>query len=374
MKLIERYLLRQMAGPTLAAVAALGGIGFLSQSLSNLDIIVEQRSSARVFVELTLLGLPLLFAMILPIAVLVAGFMTLSRLQGDQELIAAAASGISTDRIMAPAAIIGLIAMFLGLVSSLWVQPAAYRAIRQISYAARSDLATSLFRPGEFHTPSQDLTIYGRKFGKKGEIRDLYVYQQLPRSKAFNVYNALEGRLIRRDGHPLLLMRKGSTQLYSASGGLNYVSFDEYTLDLSPIVKAQGVVRYKMSDRYLSELFHPTALWPDDPAKQREAIAEGHARITAPLFSLAFALLAVAAILGGQFSRFGYGSRIATFAGIAAVGRISGFAAQAASGASVAANILQYVVPIALILIALGIVLPKLGASRVGASRLVATA
>jgi hypothetical protein len=53
MRLIDRYLLRQLLGPTLLATAALTAFALLSQSLSGLDLIVNQRQSAWVFLKIT---------------------------------------------------------------------------------------------------------------------------------------------------------------------------------------------------------------------------------------------------------------------------------------------------------------------------------
>ena len=54
MLLIDRYLLRQLLGPTVLATAALAAVALLSQSLSALDLIVGQRQSALVFAKVTL--------------------------------------------------------------------------------------------------------------------------------------------------------------------------------------------------------------------------------------------------------------------------------------------------------------------------------
>ena len=58
MTLIQRYLFRQIGLPIVAAVAALAGIGLLSQSLDQLEVIVERGQSVWVMVKLTLLALP----------------------------------------------------------------------------------------------------------------------------------------------------------------------------------------------------------------------------------------------------------------------------------------------------------------------------
>ena len=74
MRLIERYLFRQMLGPALWALASLAAVGMLSQSLSALELIVEQRQSAWVFIKIIVLGMPQILAVILPLAIFVAAF------------------------------------------------------------------------------------------------------------------------------------------------------------------------------------------------------------------------------------------------------------------------------------------------------------
>ena len=56
MTLIQGYLFRQIARPVVGACAALAGIGILSQSLDQLEVIVERGQSVWVMVKLTLLA------------------------------------------------------------------------------------------------------------------------------------------------------------------------------------------------------------------------------------------------------------------------------------------------------------------------------
>jgi lipopolysaccharide export system permease protein len=58
MTLIQGYLLRQIARPVVGACAALAAIGILSQSLDQLEIIVERGQSVWVMIKLTLLAVP----------------------------------------------------------------------------------------------------------------------------------------------------------------------------------------------------------------------------------------------------------------------------------------------------------------------------
>ena len=58
MTLIQGYLFRQIALPVVAAVGALCGIGLLSQSLDQLEVIVERGQSVWIMLKLTLLAVP----------------------------------------------------------------------------------------------------------------------------------------------------------------------------------------------------------------------------------------------------------------------------------------------------------------------------
>ena len=72
MQLIEKYLFRQMLWPTLAAVAALGMVALLSQTLEEIQDLVNQHQSVTVFLKLIALNMPQMLAMVTPIALFVA--------------------------------------------------------------------------------------------------------------------------------------------------------------------------------------------------------------------------------------------------------------------------------------------------------------
>src|SRR3982075_1603685 len=123
MRLIDRYLLRQLLGPTLLATAALTAVALLSQSLSGLDYIVNQRQSALVCLKITLLAMPQLLNMVMPIAVFVSALVALNRLHTEQEIVVCFAGGMSRWRVISPAMRLASTLAFLALVMNLWIQP-----------------------------------------------------------------------------------------------------------------------------------------------------------------------------------------------------------------------------------------------------------
>ncbi|WP_309606065.1 LPS export ABC transporter permease LptF [Phenylobacterium sp.] len=346
MRLIDRYLLRQLVGPVLLATGALTAIALLSQSLSGLDLIVNQRQSALVFLKITLLYMPQLINMILPIAIFVAALVALNRLHTEQEIIVCFAGGMSRWRVISPAIrLSGTVALF-ALLMNLWVQPAAFRELRRELFQVRTDLASTLVREGEFTEPVPGLTVYAQTVDGKGDIHNLFIHQTKPDGSA-TTYMANTGRIAQRHGASLLILRDGSTQEFSPNGVLNYLTFNEYPFELGALNKTEELVHYKPSDRYLHELLFPDLEQDWERRNRLSLLAEAHARISSPLYNIAFMAMALSAIIGGGFSRLGYGRRIASIGAAAALVRIVGFVIQAACEQSAWLNLLQYAIPLA---------------------------
>lgn len=352
MPLIDRYLLRQLLGPTVLATLALTAVALLSQSLSALDIIVSQRQSALVFAKVTLLAMPQLINMVLPVAVFVAALVALNRLHTEQEIVVCFAGGMSRWRVIAPALRLAGMVALLALFMNLWIQPAASREMRQTLFNVRTDLASTLIREGEFTQPAPGLTVYAQSVDATGLIHNLFIHQQKINGGA-TTYTADQGRLETRGNRAVLAMHKGSMQEFSERGVLNFLSFDDYPFDLSPFMADTELIHYKPSDRYLHELFFPDMEQVWEKKNQLKLLAEGNARIATPIYNIAFMALALSAIIGGGFSRLGYGRRIAVMGAVAVGVRILGFIVQAASESSAWINVLQYVVPMAAIGLAL---------------------
>jgi len=345
MRLIDRYLLRQLLTPTLLAVAALSAVALLSTSLGQLEIIVSQRQSALVFLKVTLLAMPQLINMVMPIALFVAALITLNRLQVDQEIVVCFAGGMSRWRVISPALRLASVMTVFALVLNLWIQPAALRAMREVLFEVRTDLASTLVREGEFTAPVSGLTVYAQSIDNGGLIHNLFIHQAGTNGAA-TTYTADTGRIVKRGGKPVLEMHRGSTQEFSKRGVLNYLTFDDYPFELSQLTSTSELVHYKPSDRYLHELFFPDLTQDWEKRNYEKLLAEGHARLSTPLYNLTFMCFALWAIIGGGFSRLGYGRRMAVIGAAAAVLRIVGFAVEAGSENNAWLNVMQYIIPV----------------------------
>jgi len=351
MTLIQGYLFRQIARPVVGACAALAGIGILSQSLDQLEIIVERGQSIWVMVKLTLLAVPQLLAVIIPIGLFVGALIALTRLQREQELTAVFASGVTRWSAIRPAVRIGVIAAVLTLIVTTVGQPWAQRQARAEAFAVRTDLAALLVEEGQFVQGPNGLTVYVQQIEQNGLLKNLFVY--LEEGDKVTTWDAAEARFSRIDGQPYLTLLNGSWQRYSSRGVLEYLSFGRQDVPLAQYSEVTDRVRYKPSDLYLPQLFNPSPGDLERVGSAGELMAEGHSRLSAPLYALMAMAMALTAIMGGQFSRTGYGLRIAKAAGLFLIVRIAGYGVVSASAWNGWLNVFQYLLPILATVVAL---------------------
>jgi len=180
MKLIDRYLFNQLLGPTVLATAALSGVAVLSQSLSALDLIVHQGQSAWVFLKITLLGVPSLISMVLPVALFVSTLATWNRLHTEQEIVVCFAGGMSRWRVISPAIRLACFAALVGMVINLWIQPLCARQMREELTRIRTDLVSTLVQEGQFSQPAKGLTVYVHQVQSHGQLSNLFIYEEKP--------------------------------------------------------------------------------------------------------------------------------------------------------------------------------------------------
>ncbi len=350
MRRIESYLLRQLLWPTLLAVAALVAVALLSQTLSTLYIVVNHRQSLGVFAKVLLLGLPGTAVTVLPVALFVAALVSLNRLHTEHEIVVCFAGGMSRWRVAAPALRLAAGAALIALIVNLFVAPWAARGMRAELFRVRTDLVASLIREGRFAEPSPGLTVYAQDADGSGGLRNVFIHQQ-GEGRTASTFSAKRGVITRqatRDGgeRPVLVLRDGSNEQFSDRDVLNHLAFAEYVFDLSPYLKTEEALVFKISDRYLHELLFPDLRGDWETRNRKKMLAEAHARLSAPLYNLTFMLVALFAVFGGPFSRIGYARRIAGACFLALAIRVLGFGAQAACDGAPALNILQYLIPL----------------------------
>jgi lipopolysaccharide export system permease protein len=362
MNTFSAYVFRQALGPLLAILGALAAIAILTQGLNQLDIIITNRRAGLAFAWVTVLALPQLLSLILPLAVFIAVVYALNRMQNESEIAVAYGAGVSRGRIARPIIQLAVLAAIAHLAVNVVIQPAAYKERREVLYELRTDIASSLIQEGAFTFPADGLTLYARERGGAGELRDVLIDDARPERAI--TYTARAGAIVTVDGAPAIVLRDGQVQRQSDDGGVDVLDFDRYVLQMGDTFNEETELFFlKASDRTLYELFFPDRTAHYDQRNIGRFLAEAHARLSSPLLNIALAMIALAGVLVGEFSRRGYGRRIVGAAIWALVVRLAALAITAAATDEPALNALQYALPIGVMFVA-GAALSGKGSNR----------
>ncbi|MFC7290202.1 LptF/LptG family permease [Hirschia litorea] len=341
----QQYLFGNVLRTMVAIVGGLVLIALLTQGLTQIDLIVENRQSALTFLYVSVLAAPQVVGLLLPIALFVAAISTLNRAHRDSEIVVAQAAGMSRLQIASPVLRIAAFAAIIHLCINLWVQPASYREMRETLTSARTDLAATLVKPGEFNSPAHNLTVYVGKSLGGGELRTLLISDSRD-PDASTTYIARTGAVTEVEGVPAILMRNARVQKVDANGQLWDGTFDQYIYELAAFMDSDTSYVLKASDRFLAELFYPDQNNFYDRDNADKFLAEGHSRLALPLMNMFMAMLAVVAVLGGDFSRRGYQRRISIATGIGLFVQLLALASSSIGEDDPSLNIIQYAVPI----------------------------
>ena len=133
MRILDRYILRELGTPFFFGVLAFTSL-FLSVDLVQLvRTAVDHGAPLGVVLRLVALRLPQVVVYTFPMAMLLGGLLTLSRLSANSEVVAMQAGTVSLYRIVAPVVGVGFMFFLVTLAVNEWVVPEtnyAYRRVR----------------------------------------------------------------------------------------------------------------------------------------------------------------------------------------------------------------------------------------------------
>ncbi|WP_291203190.1 LptF/LptG family permease [Hyphomonas sp.] len=344
---IQAHLFRQILQAVIIIVGGLVMMALLAQGLSRTDLILENRQSALTYFYIVMLGSPQVIALLTPLAIFVGTVWSLNRIHKDSEIVVAQAAGMTRWQVASPVLRLATLCLVLHLGVNLWGQPASQRAMREAVAVARADLAAALIRPGQFTTNGDRLTFYARD-QVNGELRGVMISDMTDPDFPTDIL-ARSAALVSVDGRPTLLLRDALSQQLDTNQQLSILEFDQYMFDLTDFMKEDSELILKASDKFLHELIFVDRKDYFQNKQAHDFLSEANARLTTPLLNIVMALLAIVAVLGGDFNRQGYGRRIGIASACATVVLVVQLALQSAAAEDPSMNVVQWVVPILLI-------------------------
>ncbi len=299
----DRYLLSQLIAVFGFFSLVLVGLQWVNHAVFLFDWLIGDGQSAWVFVQMSVLALPQVISVILPLSAFVAAIYVANRLMGDSELVVMQAAGFSAWRMSRPVLIFGGFVAIMVMVLNHALVPLARASLADRGDEIRENVTARFLKDGRFTHPVEGVTLYIRALSDRGELLDLFLEDL--RNGSDTTITARRALIARSETGPKLLMFDGQIQSLK-NGSLAVTRFGDFTYDLSGMV-----VKGDSTARPLDQLSSLDLLRADRAAilaansSPESFRREFHFRNSQPFLALASGLIGFAAILIGSFSRFG---------------------------------------------------------------------
>jgi lipopolysaccharide export system permease protein len=308
MKAYSRYIFGQVVTGILFIAFCMTCAVWLTQSLRYIELIVKHGISFGTFLYLTALLLPSFLVIVLPVALFGAILFTYNKLWMDRELVILRAVGVSPEALAVPALALSVLVMLAGYVLNLYLLPTSYRAFAHLMFSINNEFSAVMLQEGKFNVMTDKLTIYVRERQPDGLLVGLIIYDTRDKDKPITLI-AESGALFQASDGERAVLTNGSRQQIDRDGKLSILYFDKYTADFN-LAKAIDTTWSRPEERFLGDLLHPNINDPNDRANYGRLIAEGHQRIVSPFYAIVFTLIALSALLSGDFNRQGQAKRV----------------------------------------------------------------
>src|ERR1700722_16078615 len=290
MRLIDRYICRQVFSHAFLGLGIFTFVFFVPQMVRLMDLLVRHPGSWSTIAILFLSTFPAILSLTLPMGVLVGVLIALGRLSVDSELIAMSALGMGRRRLLVPVGFLAVGATALTFAMTLWLAPLSVRIFRTIEDRLRAGQASYQISPRVFDERFPRMVLYVNDIDSsatrwKGVFlagTDLGVSRLTLAEEAIVIADRSEGKLE-------LHLRNGSVHEFTTADPGHY--------SLSAFGERDLPVEVKSAEEdHVSEPGIPgrtmSALWKQRKT-QRDASVEIQRRLSFPFACISFALLAM---------------------------------------------------------------------------------
>ena len=284
---------------------------WVNQAARLFDNLIADGQNIGVFLEFSVLTLPWIVQLILPVSAFVATLYIFNRLISDSEMVVLQTAGLSAVRLLRPVLAFSLLMAVLIAVLSHVLAPAARVQFLERQDEVRDDLTGQFLRAGEFLHPADGLTVYIREISELGEFRDLFL--QDGSNEGLEVtYTATNALLVRSDTGPRLVMFDGVAQsLDLTTGRLATVQFSDFTYNVGALIDEGRGRRVDVRELPTRVLLEATPEIADALGVNFSwMVFEGHDRFAQSLFVIFIPIIAASSLMLGSFSRLGVWKQI----------------------------------------------------------------
>jgi LPS export ABC transporter permease LptF/LPS export ABC transporter permease LptG len=297
MKIIDRYVIRQMLPPILLGLLVFTFVLIIPQIKEHAESFIAKGVSPGVVLQAMLLLVPQALALTIPMSLLLGLLIAFTRLSSDREFVAMQACGMSLGRLLRPVGLISLLCA--GATFYIWaiVVPDSNQRFREIAFNVVAQRAEYKIRSRVFFDDFPNLVLWVRDVPASGGGWNGVFISDRRSTGAPAIYLARRGRVaIDRERRRIeLVLEDGTRHTSTVEGQYEVSQFDRFwvTLDPTTVFPAAGPER-GLNEMTIAELQAAAA----DKVKRGESphqeVIKIHQKWSIPVACLVFGLIGIA--------------------------------------------------------------------------------
>ena len=307
MKILDRYLVREIVPPLLLALLGLTFVLMMPPILQNAEKLIAKGVSWTVILRVLLTLVPQALGVTIPMALLYGILLGLGRLSADREFVALQACGVSVFRIFRPIALLAVVACAATGYDMIVALPDANQTFREITFNIIASGAESDIKPRVFYTNFPNRVIYVRDIQPVTGWRDVFL-ADATQPEHTTVFVAKSGRLVIDRGKKTveLVLENGTQHTTSRDQPEEYDgnAFESTVLNMNAdTIFPQAQILKGDNEKTIAELRQTVA---DNTANNRPSHSQLYTiqqKFSLPVACLVLALIGVA--LGTSNSKNG---------------------------------------------------------------------
>ncbi|MDZ7641164.1 MAG: LptF/LptG family permease [Desulfurivibrio sp.] len=275
MKLLDRYLIICFCRHLLTVLGGLLAIYLLVDFFERVDKFLEAGLGTGGAVYYLLLKIPLIIEQLLPVALLLAGIVTLGLLNRHHELMALQAAGLSMRRLLYPLLAAALACTLLGLASGQWLLPPTMSELNRLWYEeVRQQENRGIQRQGRTYYRGRE-GIYSFVPAGDDDHR-LRQFSYLVWDQDYRLKRLIFADRASWEGDHWTLENGQYKEKTAGADDFRVTSFAQRQIELPETPEDFFLPPYAVSERSLSALWHQATATADTPQRRESRLTLLH--------------------------------------------------------------------------------------------------
>lgn len=293
MRILDKYILKELLGPFVFGVCSFSSIFIGTSTLMRIAKLITQYGAEPLSVaKLFFYSLPSIVVLTFPMSMLLATLLAFGRLSASSEITAMKSGGLSLMRLAAPVFMAAFFVSCFSIVFNEKVVPAANSAYR---YVVKVEIEKNTKPKTQDHVIIKDIEgdqltrlTYARRFDEASSAMQAVTVQDFEGDRVVRIQNA--EKAVWQDGR--WEMEHGVINDLTAEGGLSRtLTFDKQVLPLDKNPKAISMEQKEPEEMTIRELkLHINAL-KREYAKVGKFEMELYQRYTIPFAAFVFSMI-----------------------------------------------------------------------------------